>query len=742
MTLLGGKAPVTAAASVWSAPASSRTKAQSGSNRTANIEAPYNGSSGAVIDNAGGVIANAGNIAVGTGATFVEGNGKVIGSDTGDYNVVQVKGGTLDLVGDGASTFQLAGSAKIAGTVAPDQVLVTFSSPDLTTLGSVTNEGIIATQYASATITVPPKSTFYNAGTVQAVHGNSLIIAGRMENVASGDIDVAGGTFELDGKSVFINNGTITVTGTGSFEAPEVGAAGSIFDNARGNITNEGSFQVVNGTFVEGAGTEVGAPVHLGGEGALDLQGAGASNFEFDGGSIHGNIAKNQSVTVIGDVTAPATFTNFGTLTARSASLMLPPGGTLTNKGALNSPPSTQEFLLYGNLVNAAGAVFNMNGAGGYSGNIYLGRPGTAIYNRGTLGMASAFVGLLSPHQGFYNTGTILFGINGGGWGSFGLHSEIQATGGYGNVVIDGVVEPVFADGTEPAQLSPPSPPWPPTSKTIVYQMVGGGGGQAGVFNISCAASTTGHWALSCPDQHRPASQGGDGGQALLTVNSATTLDPTVTTLASTEPIAGYGRAFTSHYGQSVTLTATVRQEHGMMPTGQVTFYDVVGVAEGINVLGTVDLSDMGGVATARLTLTSLGVGPHDIVALYTGDRHSLASTSKDYTQQVAADATAVRLSAGPETPFGDLATLRAVVAPGTLGPQSPTGDVIFLGQGGGQFLGAVPVSTVRGVTHAVLTTTALLPTADTVVALYLGDDNYVSSSSAPLDDDALPPLN
>ena len=161
-----------------------------------NIEAPYNGSSGAVVDNAGGVIANAGNIAVGTGATFVEGNGKVIGS-----------------------------------------------------------------------------------GTVQAAHGNSLIIAGRMENLASGDIDVAGGTFELDGKSVFINNGTITVTGTGSFEAPEVGAAGSIFDNARGNITNEGSFQAVNGTIVEGAGTEVGAPVHLGGEGALDLQGAGASNF-------------------------------------------------------------------------------------------------------------------------------------------------------------------------------------------------------------------------------------------------------------------------------------------------------------------------------------------------------------------------------------------------------------------------------------------------------------------------------
>jgi hypothetical protein len=40
-----------------------------------------------------------------------------------------------------------------------------------------------------------------NAGTIQAVHGNSLIIAGRMENVSTGVIDVAGGTFGLAGKS-------------------------------------------------------------------------------------------------------------------------------------------------------------------------------------------------------------------------------------------------------------------------------------------------------------------------------------------------------------------------------------------------------------------------------------------------------------------------------------------------------------------------------------------------------------
>ena len=285
-----------------------------------------------------------------------------------------------------------------------------------------------------------------------------------------------------------------------------------------------------------------------------------------------------------------------------------------TNRGALNSPPYTRELLLYGKLVNAAGAMFNMSGAGGYGGNLYLGRAGTAIYNRATLAMATAFVGLLSPHQGFYNTGTILFGVDGDDWGSFGLHSRTQATGGYGRVVIDGAVEPVFADGKEPAELSPPSPPWPPTAKSIVYQMVGGGGGQPGVFNISCAAPVTGHWALSCPNPHHPASQGGDTGQAVLTVNSASTLDPTATTLASKEPVAGYRRAFTSHHGQSVRL-------------------------------------------------------------------------------------------------------------------------------GGGQFLGVVPVSTVPGATQAVLRTTALLPSADNVVAIYLGDNNYVLSISPSVTDTSSPPV-
>jgi hypothetical protein len=80
-------------------------------------------------------------------------------------------------------------------------------------------------------------------------------------------------------------------------------------------------------------------------------------------------------------------------------------------------------------------------------------------------------------------------------------------------------------------------------------------------------------------------------------------------------------------------------------------------------------------------------------------------------------------------------------LTPDGFGPQSPTGDVVFLGQGGGQLLGVVPVSTVGGATQAVLRTTALLPSADNVVAIYLGNDNYVLSTSPSVSDSSLPPV-
>ena len=44
------------------------------------------------------------------------------------------------------------------------------------------------------------------------------------------------------------------------------------------------------------------------------------------------------------------------------------------------------------------------------------------------------------------------------------------------------------------------------------------------------------------------------------------------------------------------------------------------------------------------------------------------------------------------------------------------------------------------GATQAVLRTTAL-PSANNVVAIYLGDDNYVLSTSPSVNDGSLPPV-
>ena len=152
---------------------------------------------------------------------------------------------------------------EIAGTVAPDQVLVTFSSSDLTTLGWVTNKGTIATQYGSATITIPAKSTFYNPGAIQAVHGNTLIFAGPYRKCRYRSCRRGWRYLRARCEICLINRGTIAVTGTVSRRGARSRCHGVRIRQRPGAITNEGSFKVVNGTFVEGAGTEVGAPIHV-----------------------------------------------------------------------------------------------------------------------------------------------------------------------------------------------------------------------------------------------------------------------------------------------------------------------------------------------------------------------------------------------------------------------------------------------------------------------------------------------
>jgi len=81
--------------------------------------------------------------------------------------------------------------------------------------------------------------------------------------------------------------------------------------------------------------------------------------------------------------------------------------------------------------------------------------------------------------------------------------------------------------------------------------------------------------------------------------------------------------------GQSVRLGATVATRSGT-PTGTVTFRD------GTTTLGTAELAN----GTATLDIDSLGVGAHEIRAVYAGDTNFSASTSAPFTQEITQEVT------------------------------------------------------------------------------------------------------
>ncbi|MBI0298194.1 Ig-like domain repeat protein [Streptomyces sp. PRKS01-29] len=177
--------------------------------------------------------------------------------------------------------------------------------------------------------------------------------------------------------------------------------------------------------------------------------------------------------------------------------------------------------------------------------------------------------------------------------------------------------------------------------------------------------------------------------------------------------------------GQPVTFTAMVTPNAPAtgVPTGSVTF--VISGSGG----GTFIQPLSGG--TATLTLSTLGVGPHTVVALYGGDAGFLPSSGID-THTVnpgpAATTTTLTSSANPSV-FGQPVTFTATVTPNAPATGVPTGSVTFVisGSGGGSFTQPLSGGT------ATFTTSGLGTGSHTVTAAYGGDANFAASSSATL---------
>jgi hypothetical protein len=189
----------------------------------------------------------------------------------------------------------------------------------------------------------------------------------------------------------------------------------------------------------------------------------------------------------------------------------------------------------------------------------------------------------------------------------------------------------------------------------------------------------------------------------------------TTTTLAS--------NANPSVSGQSVMFTATVAavSPSSGTPTGTVTFKD------GTTTLGTGTLNGSG---VATFSTTSLSVATHPITAVYAGDANFITSSTSSAVSQVvnhASTTTALVSNLNPSV-SGQSVTFTATVAATSPGSGTPTGTVNFLDN-----LTAIGSNIALTAGVATFPTITLAAGSHSITAVYAGDTNFTTSTSAVL---------
>ncbi len=210
----------------------------------------------------------------------------------------------------------------------------------------------------------------------------------------------------------------------------------------------------------------------------------------------------------------------------------------------------------------------------------------------------------------------------------------------------------------------------------------------------------------------------GDGRADLAVLSSGTTsgtdnLNILLGSAGITPAIALTSSLSSTTYGQNVTLTATLTPPQ---VGGTVTFED------GVTVLGTVSVQD----GTAGLATSALTAGSHSLTAFYYSATENSASPLLMQTVARAATTTTLTSSANPSV-FAQPLTLIA-----TLNPSTATGAVSFISDPEGVLSSAAPV--VNGV--AVFSVSPGLQEDlgyGPIAAYYLGDSNYLASTSQAL---------
>ncbi|MEA2570731.1 MAG: large repetitive protein [Acidobacteriota bacterium] len=194
-----------------------------------------------------------------------------------------------------------------------------------------------------------------------------------------------------------------------------------------------------------------------------------------------------------------------------------------------------------------------------------------------------------------------------------------------------------------------------------------------------------------------------------LSSSAAFALATTTTTIVPTPT--------SSTYGQSVSFVATVT---GIVGSPR----NSVSLKEGATVL---DSQNVNGQSHATMTMTTLSVGSHTLVAVYAGNAGSDPSSSAPFSFVVSKATSTTTMTAPSAITYGAQATFTATVTgPGAV---APTGSVTF--NEGGNPLCSGTLALVGGVPTVTCNASGLGGGSHSVVASYGGDGNYNSGVGA-----------
>ncbi len=519
------------------------------------------------------------------------------------------------------------------------------------------------------------KTTAVLAGSqpITAVYQGNTTFAQSTSNVITQIVSQDGTTTKLSSSaSTAVYGEPVTFTATVTAKSP-------------GSGTPTGSVAFSDGTTTLGSGT---------------LNSSGVATYTTSPFQL--SVGSGQSITAVygGDP-------DFMTSTSPAVSQTVNEDSTTTSVVSLTGPS------VYGQPVTfTATVVANAPGSGTPT--------GTFTFSQGStvLGMAN-----LSGGSASFTTSTAL---------AVGTDSIKAAYSGDANFKTSAgtVAQTVAKDGTATAVVSPVDPSVFGQSVTFtatVSASAPGSGVPAGSVTFANGSTTLGTVALSGGTASYSTAKLPTGSDTITAtyngstsfISSSTSVTQTVNQDATTTSITSSLNAST--YGQSVTFTATVSANSpgSGTPTGSVTFYN------GSTALGLPAILSGG---KASLKTSALPAGSDSITVVYSGDTNFITSTSAALTQTVNQDATTTRLtsSANPSV-YGQSVTFTATVAASAPGSGTPTGTVTFM-----DGTNALGTGTLSGDTTT-FTTSSLAVGTHSITAVYSGDLNFITSTSAVL---------